>query len=285
MRARAPLRIDLAGGWSDIPPFALNEGGAVVSVAVTPRAHAEMVSDDRGIEVRYRLELPSGAGLGSSASLTVAWLALMRQATRQDVSPAAIAEGACAVASAVGVIGGKQDEYAAAFGGINLFRFTDEVTVEPIAVRGLVERLVVGHSGVSRLSGDIHDAVWGAYQRGDTRVAGVLRELRDVAVHLARVLRSRDSAQIAECIDHNWALQQELHPSVTNGVLERIIDVGRDAGALAAKACGAGGGGCVVFFVPPGGREAVARRLRGAGVTVIDVAADHEGVTIDDAAT
>ncbi|MBV8950650.1 MAG: GHMP kinase [Actinobacteria bacterium] len=282
MRARAPLRIDLAGGWSDIPPFARKEGGAVVSIAVSPRAHAVMVSDGGGVEVQYRLDLPSGTGLGSSASLTVAWLALLRWATHHDVSPAAIAEGACTVAGAVGVVGGKQDEYAAAFGGVNLFRFGDDVSVEPIDVRGLVERLVVCNSGVSRLSGEIHDAVWGAYQRGDSRVARVLADLRDCALDLARALRRRDSSRLAECMNRNWALQQELHPSVTNPVLDRIIDAGRDAGALAAKACGAGGGGCVVLLVPPGGRESVARHVRRAGGTVIDVMPDNEGVTIED---
>jgi D-glycero-alpha-D-manno-heptose-7-phosphate kinase len=251
MRACAPLRIDLAGGWSDIPPFARAEHGAVVSVAVSPCAHAEMVSEPDRIEVRYRLDLPSGTGLGSSASLTVAWLALMRQATNGDVSAAALADGACAVAAAVGLVGGKQDEYAAAFGGLNLFRFGDDVSVEPIEESGLVERLVVCHSGLSRLSGTIHTSVWDAYERGDARVGGLLRDLRETALMLAPALRDRDDVRAAECINHNWELQQRLHPSVTNDVVDRIVEAGRRAGALAAKACGAGGGGCVVFLVPP----------------------------------
>jgi D-glycero-alpha-D-manno-heptose-7-phosphate kinase len=287
MHARAPLRIDLAGGWSDIPPFARAEGGAVVSVAVSPHAVAEMTSGADGVEVRYRLDLPSGTGLGSSASLTVAWLALMRRATNGDGSAVALADGACRIAETVGVVGGRQDQYAAAIGGVNLFRFDDEVHVEPIlrepeAQRDLAAQLVVCNSGVSRLSGDIHDAVWGAYLRGDTDVAAVLRALRDTALELARALAGGDTRGVLECINHNWELQQRLHPSVTNDVIERLVAAGLDAGAQAAKACGAGGGGCVVFVVSHDGRRAVADALRVAGGTVIDVAADSSGVLVDD---
>jgi D-glycero-alpha-D-manno-heptose-7-phosphate kinase len=280
MWARAPVRIDLAGGWSDIPPFTRAEGGAVVSVAVSPHAHAEMVSDGAGIEVRYGLELPSGAGLGSSASLTVAWLAVMRRATKGDVSAAALAEGACEIAAAVGLAGGKQDEYAAAFGGVNLLRFGDGVSVEPIAAHDLLAQLIVCHTGVARLSGDIHDAVWGAYLRGDADVGRVLRELRDTALMLAPALGEGDTERIAECVNRNWELQQLLHPSISNDVVERIMTAGRYAGAHAAKACGAGGGGCVVFVVSPERRDAVFVALRSAGGTLIDVDADHAGVVI-----
>jgi D-glycero-alpha-D-manno-heptose-7-phosphate kinase len=282
MRARAPLRIDLAGGWSDIPPFARAENGAVVSVAVSPCALAEMVSDAEGIDVRYRLDLPSGTGLGSSASLTVAWLALMRRATNGDVSAAALADGACAIAAAVGLVGGKQDEYAAAFGGLNLLRFGDDVSVEPIAQGALVEQLVVCHSGVSRLSGTIHNSVWEAYERGDSHVSGLLRELRDTALMLAAALRDGNDSRVAECINHNWELQQRLHPSVTNDVVDRIVAAGRRAGALAVKACGAGGGGCVAFLVPPEARHAVTDAVRAAGGTPIGVAVDLDGVTIEE---
>jgi D-glycero-alpha-D-manno-heptose-7-phosphate kinase len=282
MRARAPLRIDLAGGWSDIPPFARAENGAVVSVAVSPCALAEMVSDAEGIEVRYRLDLPSGTGLGSSASLTVAWLALMRRATNGDVSAAALADGACAIAAAVGLVGGKQDEYAAAFGGLNLLRFGDDVSVEPIAQGALVEQLVVCHSGVSRLSGTIHNSVWEAYERGDSHVGGLLRELRDTALMLAAALRDGNDSRVAECINHNWELQQRLHPSVTNDVVDRIVAAGRRAGALAVKACGAGGGGCVAFLVPPEARHAVTDAVRAAGGTPIGVAVHLDGVTIEE---
>lgn len=282
MQARAPVRIDLAGGWSDIPPFARARGGAVVSVAVSPCAYAQMVSDTNGIEVSYRLDLPSGTGLGTSAALTVAWLALMRRATNGDVSAVGLAEGACSIASTVGLTGGKQDEYAAAFGGVNLMRFGDEVSVEPIARPDAVAHLVVCDTGVARLSGDIHDAVWGAYERGDRTVARVLGELRDTALLLAPALADRDVARIADCMNHNWDLQQRLHPSVTNDVVERVVKTGRAAGALAAKACGAGGGGCIAFLVHPHEREDVSDALRSVGATVIDVAADHAGLVIED---
>jgi D-glycero-alpha-D-manno-heptose-7-phosphate kinase len=281
MRARAPLRIDLAGGWSDIPPFASAQGGAVVSVAVSPCARAEMVSGGDGIEVRYGLDLPSGSGLGSSASLTVAWLALMRLATNGDVSPGALAEGACTVASAVGIAGGKQDEYAAAFGGVNLFRFTDTVAVEPIRADDLVSRLIVVHTGVSRLSGAIHDAVWGAYERGDRRVAGVLGELRDTALALADAVRDDDAVAIAACVNRNWDLQRQLHPTVTNEVVDGVVETGLRAGALGAKACGAGGGGCIAFFVRPEHRTAVTDALRESHATLVDIGPDRDGVVLE----
>src|SRR6202022_3164492 len=104
----------------------------------------------------------------------------------------------------------------------------------------------------------------------------------DTALVLAPALRDRDDGRVAECINHNWELQQRLHPSVTNDVVNRIVVEGRRAGALAAKACGAGGGGCVVFLVAPEAQRSVMVALRAAGGLVIDVAPDRDGVTIEE---
>lgn len=293
IKCRAPLRIDLAGGWSDIPPFARREGGAVLNVAiaqyVTGAVERDAGHDGEGLRVSYGLDLPAGAGLGSSAALSVAWLALIHANMGATLDKPALARDACALAALLGIAGGKQDEYAAAVGGVNLMRFGgpdgDDVTVEPLELAAPVReeleaRLVLCYCGQARLSGDIHDRVWGAYERGDHAVAATLGELRDTAIAMAAALTAGDFARVATLIDRNWAAQRRLHPSITNARVEELFGVARGAGALAGKACGAGGGGCLVFLAEPARVLAVRVALQAAGARLIDARIDENGVVV-----
>jgi len=293
IECRAPLRIDLAGGWSDIPPFARREGGAVLNVAiaqyVTGAVERDAGRDSEGLRVSYGLDLPAGAGLGSSAALSVAWLALVHANMDAALDKPALARDACALAALLGIAGGKQDEYAAAVGGVNLMRFGGpdgaDVTAEPLELAAPVReeleaRLVLCYCGQARLSGDIHDRVWGAYERGDHAVAATLGELRDTAIAMADALTAGDFARVATLIDRNWAAQQRLHPSITNARVEELFGDARGAGALAGKACGAGGGGCLVFLAEPARVLAVRVALQAAGARLIDARIDENGVVV-----
>ena len=284
-----PLRVDLAGGWSDIPPFAGREGGAVLNVAIAQYVSGDVErGDDEGREslrLTYGLDLPAGAGLGSSAALSVAWLALVRANMGQPVDRQALAHAACGLGSLLGILGGKQDEYAAALGGVNLMRFNEGVRVDPVelspvARTELEERLVLCYSGRPRLSGDIHDRVWGAYQRGDRVVAANLRALREVALNMRAALQRGDYARMASLLNSNWEAQKRLHSSITNERVEQLLADARRAGAAGGKACGAGGGGCLLFLVEPERRAAVLGALRDAGGQIIESRIDWDGVVI-----
>jgi len=290
LTCRVPLRIDLAGGWSDIPPFARREGGAVLNVAITQYVTGQIERDERAdqgaLRISYGLDLPSGTGLGSSAALSVAWLALVRANIGQPLDRVALAGDACELGALLGILGGKQDEYAAALGGVNLMRFDEEVHVERLELLAGVQvslesGLVLCYSGRPRLSGDIHDRVWGAYERGDGRVAAHLRELRDIAVAMRDVLLRGDLEAVAELMNRNWRAQKGLHASITNEDVERLYRTALDAGALAGKACGAGGGGCLVFIAHPERVADVRAALANAGAQLLDVAIDRDGAVVE----
>lgn len=289
LECRAPLRIDLAGGWSDIPPFARREGGAVLNVAISRYVVGEVRHDagDSGdsLRISYGLDLPSGAGLGSSAALSVAWLALVHANMGHQPDQQTLAREACELASLLGLLGGKQDEYAAALGGVHLMRFGADVAIEPLQLemetrRELEQRLVLCYSGQARLSGDIHDRVWGAYERGDAGVGHTLGDLRDVALAMAEALTRGDFEAVAEQMRRNWAAQQRLHPSITNDHVDRLMRIAGEAGAQGGKACGAGGGGCLVFLVEPRRVGSVRDALQQSGAQVIDARIDWDGVVI-----
>lgn len=289
IECRVPLRIDLAGGWSDIPPFARREGGAVLNVAiaqyVTGSVERGAAMDRESLRIAYGLDLPAGSGLGSSAALSVAWLALVRANMGQPHDQHALARAACDLAALLGIPGGKQDEYAAALGGVNLMRFDADVRVEPLALAPAIRdeletRLVLCYSGQARLSADIHDRVWGAYERGDAVVGTRLAELRDVALTMRDVLLAGDFAEMAALLNRNWAAQKQLHASITNPTVERLFALARAAGAAGGKACGAGGGGCLVFLVEPSHVASVRAALEGAGASLIEARIDWEGAVV-----
>ncbi len=296
LTCRAPLRIDLAGGWSDIPPFAERVGGAVLNVAITRYVEAELNAaregeqpdlsqHNSGIEIRYGMDLPAGSGLGSSATLSVAWLALVRANMGHRDTPGELAAMACDLAGLLGITGGKQDEYCSAFGGFNLMRFTRRVDVEqlklaPDLVEELESRLVLCNSGRSRLSGDIHDHVWGAFLAGSEVVASRLALLADTAVAMRDALVGGDLETFGALLERNWNGQKALHSSITNQRVESLFAAALGAGARSGKACGAGGGGTLVFFAPRERIPAVREALAAAGGQIVDFHFDMEGVRV-----
>jgi D-glycero-alpha-D-manno-heptose-7-phosphate kinase len=237
------------------------------------------------MRICYGMNLPAGAGLGSSASLSVAWLGLVRANMGHADGPGELAAMACDLAGLLGITGGKQDEYCSAHGGFNLMRFTRHVTVErldlpPSLVEELESRLVLCYSGRSRLSADIHDHVWGAFLAGSEVVASRLALLAETAVAMRDALVSSDLEAFGDLLEQNWTGQKLLHHSITNQQVEGLFAAALGAGARSGKACGAGGGGCLVFFAPRERVGAVRRALVEAGGQVVDYRFDMDGVRV-----
>lgn len=280
--ARAPLRIDLAGGWTDVPAFADAEGGAVVNVAIDRYVRGTLADDGA---ITYAHDVRAG-GLGSSACEHVIAAALRDP----DADLDDLAEAAFAAETRAGVPGGRQDQYAACYGGLSFMTFrraspsAGPVRIErlelpePIML-GLQKRLVLCDSGVSRLSGQIHASVWSAYARGDDGVVGALLALRQYGRAMRDALAGNDFGGVRHVINENWIQQKRLHPSVTNERVDEIFALAMASGASAGKACGAGGGGALVFYASSDGDAVSLRRaLRAAGIQVIDFAFDFEGL-------
>lgn len=314
--ATAPVRLDFAGGWTDVPPFASREGGVVVSAAVSLSVHAtaswsdqwrlvagelgadvtlERLSDDpadprvalhlatlrhfnpsQPIRLATESDVPPGSGLGSSGALGVALVEAVSVLEGSRLPPAAAAARAFEIETVgAGVAGGKQDQYSAAHGGFNLMRFSDpsvsveRLELEPAFCNALAASTVLCYAGASRFSGNTIARVMAAYGRGDSRVAGALGTMRDLAWEMREALVAGDLARTAALLSRNWVAQQALDPAMRTEDMARLEGAMCDAGVLGGKAAGSGAGGCMFFIAPrPAVAAATARQL---GCTVLPV--------------
>ena len=316
--AAAPMRLDFAGAWTDVPPFSAREGGAVVNAAIGLRAHADLTlggdrirlqsldlgqevecADSRGLVLDGRLDLlkaglrmlpvtgpctlvtrsdaPAGSGLGASGALDVALVACLNAARQERPDPKELAEQGWFLETVEAhVPGGKQDQFAAAFGGFHRLTFRDpDVGIEPLtldrAFLGELERrMLLCYTGRTRVSGQTIARVMSAYESGVGPVTAALRGLREVADRMADALRRGDLARVGALLSENWRHQRALDPEMSTpemALLERAVS---DAGALGGKAAGAGAGGCM-FFLLDGDRERAEAAARDAGATVLPV--------------
>jgi D-glycero-alpha-D-manno-heptose-7-phosphate kinase len=328
MRYEAPVRIDLAGGWTDVPPYSTQRGGAVVNVALALHVGVEcrprdegirIVSKDLGIsveaespdalvydgtldllkaavrrsglqggwEVTTQSSAPAGGGLGSSGALGVALVVATRAAAGASLPPEEAAEEAHRLeVEEIGVAGGKQDQYAAALGGLNHFEFHDptvgitRLSLEPAFIESLQGRTVLGYTGVSRVSGDTIARVMGNFDAGDARTVNALDGLRDAAAEARDALEAHDIERLADAVQRNWEHQRALDSGMATAEMKRIEAAAKEAGAIGGKATGAGAGGCMTFIAAEGHTDDVAESVRAAGANIIPVSFDMQGVRI-----
>ncbi len=333
VRARAPIRLDLAGGWTDVPPFSEQEGGAVVTVAINrysyvtvkPAAQGLVLhsadygrtvevpdlaslsqdaalgllaasvrlalgdagADGGGLALFVRSEAPPGSGTGGSGAVGVALagaLAAWRGARLAPHEAAARAWRAERVE--LGVAGGSQDQYAAAYGGVNFMQFgagapeVSPLRLAPATVAELEKRLVLCYTGISRVSGDIIETVMGAYLDGRASTVEALRELRRIAGDVKAMLLTGQLTGLGDALADNWRWQRALHPSVTTPEIDSFYDRALSAGALGGKALGAGGGGCLLFFADADREHEVRQALAGAGASLMDFGIDWQGLLV-----
>lgn len=302
--SRTPLRMSFVGGGSDLPAFYREHGGAVVSTAidkyiyvtVNPKfdngirvsysvteeveevaaiKHAlvrealKFLELDGGIEITTIADIPSrGTGLGSSSSFTVGLLNVLNAFRHRYVSSDQLGQDSCRIE--IDICGepiGKQDQYAAAFGGFNLIEFKpdDSVLVSPIichpeTLRALEAGIMVFYTGITRSassllrqqSQDLADSV-------DKRL-GMQR-----MVELAYLLRDemqRDNVEaFGQILHENWELKKGMTAGVSSPDIDRWYAEARAAGALGGKLLGAGAGGFLMFYAPPERHEAIRKAL------------------------
>ena len=321
--ARAPVRIDFGGGWTDVPPYTAEHGGCVCSVAIARYAtvrlrqcNAGVRVDEDGITHRatsaaelassgtslasvalqraalgpVALELssgfPRGAGLGGSSAAGVALQAAFAAWRGERLAPESLAERSrLTEVEGLGVAGGSQDHYAAAFGGGLGLYFTDRVSVVPIALptavrRAIEERCTVVYTGESRISGETIRGVMDAYRARDRGVTSALAGMRELATRMIESLTRGDVDGLAALVDEHWRHQRALHPRISTAGIERVLTVARAAGALGGKALGASGGGSVLVIAPEG-RQSEVREAVGAVGELLDFRVDETGATVE----
>lgn len=305
--ARAPTRIDLGGGWTDVPPYPDREGGFVCNVAITRYAQARVfaVNESPPLEhehepliraalkrwkatnvgVALQNDFPVGAGLGGSSAASAAIIGALAELRGVPVERASVAEeGRRIEVEDLGVAGGRQDHYAATHGGALALTFGNGVTVERLPLsdtfrKEFVKRSTLIYSGQSRISGDTITAVLGAYESGDRRVVGALRRMRELALAMASALRASDIDELGGLMAEHWEHQRGLHPSIPTARIDDIVARARQEGALGAKAMGASGGGCVLIISRELDSAGVRNAVRSYG-EILDFDIDQAGLAI-----
>lgn len=242
-----------------------------------------------GVEGGFRIitqsTAPAGSGLGTSASMGVALIGVLSKYAGESLLPYEVAEMASAIErEELGIRGGKQDHYSSALGGFRFLEFVeDSVQQSPLEISfdtllELEKNTVLCYTGKSRLSGDIHKNVADAYVSGDTKTKEAIDGLKRAAADMKIALLTGDLREYAALLDENWRLQKLLHPSVTNQQIDGLISLAKEKGALAGKACGAGGGGCLLFYCSYDAQHQVRKALEAAQVRIIDFQFEPHGL-------
>lgn len=307
--SRAPTRIDLGGGWTDVPPYSDREGGFVCNVAIDRYSVVRVTGADgifppnaagdapliraalrrAGVSdasVTLTNDFPIGAGLGGSSAASAALLTALAEWTHRRWERAEIAEAGRRIeVEDLGIAGGRQDHYAASFGGGLALTFVKGTTaVRSISLgadvrRQLAERCLLVYTGESRISGETITAVLGAYERGEESVVVALRRMRDLAQQMAGALGRGDIDAIGELVGEHWRHQRSLHASIPTPRIDEIVAKATRAGALGAKAMGASGGGCVLVIAGPDNAPAITAVLEPLG-QMLPFGIDESGVTV-----
>lgn len=302
---RTPLRVSFAGGGTDLADFYERDYGAVFSTAidkyiyVTVKRHSELFNEpirinysstelvesldsiknniareslrllkvDPPIYISTVGDLPASTGLAGSSSFAVGLLNALHAYRGERVAPGQLAEEATHIE--INVLKepiGKQDQYAAAFGGLNFFRFNPggAVTVEPVRVRNtfledLFDHVLMFWTGIQR---DASSVLIEQKKNTDAKLE-FLCKMRDHAHQLHQLASAGgfDPVAFGRILDESWLLKRQLASTISNPTIDRCYARARQAGAEGGKICGAGNGGFLLFIVRPEKQPAVRQAL------------------------
>lgn len=326
---RAPMRLSLAGGGTDVPEYYEKYGGMVVSTAIdkyvyvviSPNGHdsLQISSSDYSLffrhagdgdvaeegELRYARaflrefrvrsgysvftasELPPGTGLGSSSSLAVALTKGLAAAVQGQLpSKSEVAETAARVEIVhLRMPIGKQDHYAAAFGGLNAIRFTGgQITVEPLRIsaetRSWINRsILIFFTDQSHHSADILAEQLRNIEQ-DLETVKALDEIKEHAELVRSALLNNRPEALGEILHQTWVAKKRLAQGISNPAIDSAYDAALAAGATGGKIAGAGGGGFLLLVCPPDTQRDVVQALERRGLHRADFHADSAGARI-----
>jgi D-glycero-alpha-D-manno-heptose-7-phosphate kinase len=239
---------------------------------------------DGGYELTISSDLPMGTGLGSSGSMGVNLVGLLHHLRGIGLDRAALAETAYRIEhDDLGRATGKQDHYAAAFGGLNRIRFRKgAVTVEPLSVslatRSLLQdRIHLFHTGVERNSSPIARVQQDSIRHRDRRVLRRLDRILELGLEIAEGLEAGDVDGVGDLLHRSWCEKKEVAGAISSTRIDELYEAARTAGALGGKICGAGGGGILMVLCPEESRERVHSGLARLGAREIPCVFDTEG--------
>lgn len=228
-----------------------------------------------------------GSGLGSSSALTVSLLGAINRWMSRQASPQQIAEDAVVIErNEVGIKGGKQDQYAAAFGGFNLLEFKkDSVSVERLNLKKsflneLLASVLICDTNATRLSSNILERQSRRYSKSNTEVMKSLDFIKGSAFTMRDCLLSGDMQQIGRLLHDGWVNKKRLDPEISNKRIDSLYDTGMANGAVGGKLMGAGGGGHLIFICDPDKREQVSKAMKRQGCSIVKINFDFDGLQV-----
>jgi len=305
---RSPLRISFAGGGTDLRAYYQDHPGAVCSMAINKyvyvtinnlstffphrfriaysqteltqdvssikhpivKAALKMLPAFRGgIDISVMSDVPAGTGLGSSSTFTVSLLHALCAFQNKLTSKEELARNACQIEiDHLKEPIGKQDQYAAAFGGINLFHFNsnEQVEVQPIplsseAKQTLLDRLLLFYLGNNRQASEILKT----HTANIPNKQSELLEMKEQALQVAQILTQpndpNDYDELGKLLKRGWMLKKSLAPEVTNSEVDQAMEHALESGAIGGKLLGAGKTGFLLLYVPPNKKTAVRNAL------------------------
>ena len=334
IRSKAPLRIGLAGGGTDVSPYSDEYGGSILNATIGKYAYATIIPRNNGkiilhavdkgekfeleslarlpingeldllkgvynrivkdfnhnaplsFELNTYVDAPPGSGLGSSSTLVVAIVGAFTEWLKLPLGEYDIAHLAHDIERVdLAFAGGKQDQYAATFGGFNFMEFykDDKVIVNPLRIRSrylheLEFNILTYYTGTSRLSSTIIEAQSESVTKKKGKSIEAMHELKNQAFMMKEALLKGDLKRIGDLLDYGWKFKKELAAGISNPIIDEIYEEARKVGATGGKLSGAGGGGFMTFFCPGNTRYCVAKKLKEFGGEVHDVKFSKLGV-------
>ena len=326
-RARAPLRISLCGGGTDVSPYPEEHGGMVLSATINQYAYASLrprrdsrltlASLDYDVVARYdhprRMKLdgnldlikavvrafkvrrgadlwvhsdaPPGSGLGSSSTLVVALIGVMSEWLGRPMPGYDVAELAYRIERVdLGLAGGRQDQYAAAFGGFNFIEFNaDGTVVNPLRIRTdvlneLEYRLLLCYMGQTRQSAKIIERQTAAYRAGQASVVEALHRLKSETLEMKKALLLGKVDALGELLHQAWESKKQLDEGISNSRVDQLYRLARREGAIGGKMPGAGGGGYFLLLTRFDRKHRVAAVLEKHGGQVVPFQFERRGL-------
>jgi len=300
---KTPFRVSFVGGGSDLEKYYCQSPGAVLSTTINKYMYisshkywdektvvakyskTEIITDLNemhhpivrevlrkyniygGIEISSNADIPSGTGLGSSSSFTVGLLHNIQTFNGKFITKERLADEACDIQiNKLKEPIGKQDQYAAAFGGLNVFKFnpSGKVSVEPIHLTRdvyaeLQNNMLIFYLGKQRSASKI------LAEQSDNlklkRNISMLREMVDLVEELRDILYKGNLDAFGKILHKNWLLKQQLATQISDTTMNAVYDTALKNGATGGKLLGAGGGGCFLFYCEPARQSKLRRAL------------------------
>jgi len=317
IRSKAPLRLGLAGGGTDIADYYNRFGGYVLNATIDMYAFCTIEPNDSGKIEFYAADLdkheeyqtseklplssslplhsgiynriisdfsqkplsfkmttysdaPAGSGLGSSSTMVVAIIKAFVEWLNLPLGEYDIAALAYKIEREdIGLAGGRQDQYAATFGGFNFMEFyeNDRVIVNPLRLKRWIRNeieasLVLLYTGVSRESANIISEQIQHTQKGDSKNIESMHEMKKQAVFMKEALLKGDFKGFSDCLLQGWLAKKNAAASISNSFLDDLYRYALDNGAESAKISGAGGGGFMMIYCNPCKKVSLIRALK-----------------------